>query len=51
MEHIGKVVQILGPVLDIRFQPNEVPTILNAIRVESEEGAFTEFIISLPKKV
>lgn len=34
MEHIGKVVQILGPILDIRFQPGEVPTILNAVRVE-----------------
>ena len=37
MEHIGKVVQILGPILDIRFQPNEVPTILNAVRVEAED--------------
>jgi F-type H+-transporting ATPase subunit beta len=34
MEHIGKVVQILGPILDIRFQPGEVPTILNAVKVE-----------------
>ena len=37
MEHIGKVVQILGPIMDIRFQPGEVPTILNAVRVEAEE--------------
>jgi len=37
MEHIGKVVQILGPIMDIRFQPNEVPEILNAIRVEAED--------------
>ena len=37
MEHIGKVVQILGPVLDIRFQPNEVPKILNAVKVESPD--------------
>jgi F-type H+-transporting ATPase subunit beta len=34
MEHIGKVVQILGPIVDIRFQPHEVPAILNAVRIE-----------------
>ena len=37
MEHIGKVVQILGPIMDIRFQPGEVPAILNAVRVEAED--------------
>ncbi|MDH7570296.1 MAG: F0F1 ATP synthase subunit beta [Armatimonadota bacterium] len=29
----GKVVQVIGPVIDIRFPPGELPKILNAIRV------------------
>ena len=31
---IGKVVQIIGPVLDVRFEANQLPNILDAIRVE-----------------
>ena len=33
-EHIGKVVQVIGPVLDIRFSDGEVPNLLNAIEIE-----------------
>ncbi len=31
---IGKVVQIIGPVLDVRFEANQLPNILDAVRVE-----------------
>lgn len=28
-KHIGKVVQVMGPVLDIRFADGELPELLN----------------------
>ena len=34
-KHIGKVVQVMGPVLDIRFKDGELPALLNAIEVEN----------------
>ena len=35
-ENIGKVVQIIGPVLDIRFENGSLPDLLNAIEIEYE---------------
>ncbi|MBQ9549377.1 MAG: F0F1 ATP synthase subunit beta [Lachnospiraceae bacterium] len=35
-KHIGKVIQITGPVLDIRFQEGELPDLKNAIEIETE---------------
>ena len=32
-KHIGKVVQVIGPVLDVRFQEGELPALLNAIEI------------------
>ena len=34
--HIGEVVQVTGPVLDIRFQPDELPQLLNAIEIDNK---------------
>ena len=34
-KHIGKVVQIMGPVLDIRFRDGELPALLNAVELEN----------------
>ena len=33
---IGKIVQIIGPVIDIKFKPNELPNIYNALEIEYE---------------
>mgnify|MGYP000820956398 CR=1 FL=1 len=33
-KHIGKVVQVTGPALDIRFAEGELPALLNAIEIE-----------------
>ena len=33
---VGQVVQIIGPVLDILFDPDKLPVIYNAIRITSE---------------
>ena len=36
-KHIGKVVQIIGPVLDIRFENGHLPDLLNAIEIKHED--------------
>ena len=36
-QHIGKVVQVIGPVLDIRFQDGELPQLLSAIEIKNGE--------------
>ena len=33
-QHIGTVVQVIGPVLDIRFEEGQLPNLLNAIELE-----------------
>ena len=33
-QHIGTVVQVIGPVLDIRFQDGELPELLNAVTLQ-----------------
>ena len=34
----GKVVQVVGPVVDIKFPPNGLPAIYNAIHIDGEVG-------------
>ncbi|MCF7825008.1 MAG: F0F1 ATP synthase subunit beta [Candidatus Marinimicrobia bacterium] len=34
----GKVVQIMGAVVDVRFEEDQLPEILNALNIEREEG-------------
>ncbi len=36
-KNIGKVVQVIGPVLDIRFEDGHLPELLNAIEIQSGE--------------
>jgi len=36
VKNIGKITQIIGPVLDIEFEPGNLPAIFNAIRIEGE---------------
>lgn len=35
-KHVGEVVQVIGPVLDIRFAHDELPALLNAIEVDNK---------------
>ncbi len=37
-ETIGKIVQIIGPVLDVEFPADKLPQIYNAITLENEDG-------------
>ena len=38
MLETGKIVQVIGPVIDIRFSPENLPTIKNAIRVKLDDN-------------
>ena len=36
MKNIGKIIQIIGPVLDIKFENGHLPDLLNAIEIDYE---------------
>jgi F-type H+-transporting ATPase subunit beta len=38
-QNIGKVVQVIGPVLDVEFEPGQLPEIYNALLLEDRSGA------------
>jgi len=39
MKHnIGKVVQVIGPVLDVEFEPEQLPELYNAVTVKVDSG-------------
>ena len=35
-KNIGKVIQIIGPVIDVKFEGGHLPNLLNAIEIEHE---------------
>ena len=35
-ENIGRIVQVTGPVLDIKFEEGQLPALLNAVEVEAD---------------
>ncbi|MBE6071228.1 MAG: F0F1 ATP synthase subunit beta [Clostridium butyricum] len=37
-EHIGKVVQVIGPVIDIKFDSDSLPNLYNSIHIDLDEG-------------
>ena len=37
-QNIGHIVQIIGPVLDIKFSPESLPQLYNAISIKKQEG-------------
>lgn len=41
MSNIGKIVQVIGPVVDIRFNREKLPAIRNAIKIALNEGDMT----------
>ena len=36
--HVGRVVRVMGPVLDVRFREGELPALLNAIEIRKKGG-------------
>ncbi len=37
--NVGRVVQVIGPVLDVEFEPEHLPELYNALRIEDPTGA------------
>ena len=35
-ENIGRIVQVTGPVLDIKFEEGQLPALLNAVEVVAD---------------
>ncbi|MDR3562519.1 MAG: F0F1 ATP synthase subunit beta [Negativicutes bacterium] len=35
---IGRVIQVIGPVVDIEFPPDQLPSIFNAVKIEEQIG-------------
>ena len=38
MANIGKVVQVIGPVLDVEFEPEQLPELYNAVTLKVDSG-------------
>ena len=45
-KNVGRVVQIIGPVLDIAFPQNQVPNIYNALTIISKNAAGLEVSVT-----
>ena len=43
---MGKVVQIIGPVVDVEFEGGQLPPIYNALRITGGEGAYALDVIA-----
>ena len=39
MSNIGKILQVIGPVIDIRYEAGQLPSIENAILIEMNDGS------------
>jgi len=37
-QNVGRVVQVIGPVLDVEFEPEHLPELYNAIQIEDNSG-------------
>lgn len=48
MSNIGRVIQVIGPVVDVEFPPEQLPPIYNAIKIEGQVG---EIKVSLTAEV
>ncbi|MBE6622215.1 MAG: F0F1 ATP synthase subunit beta [Ruminococcaceae bacterium] len=36
IQHVGKITQVMGPVVDVRFNENELPKLLNALEIDNQ---------------
>ena len=47
-KNIGKIVQILGPVVDVRFEKSKIPAILNALELKYEGN---KYVFEVARKI
>lgn len=45
MNHHGRIVQVIGPIVDIKFDPDEIPEIRNAIEIILDENGTSRKIV------
>ena len=45
--NVGKVVQVIGPTVDVLFDPDKLPPILNAIRIDDEKAGITKELLDI----
>ena len=38
MNNTGKVIQVIGPVVDVEFLPEQLPAIYNAVTIEGDNA-------------
>jgi F-type H+-transporting ATPase subunit beta len=52
-DNIGKVVQVIGPVVDVEFDPEKLPDIYNAIRIEGsgDDGAGVKIVCEVQQHI
>jgi F-type H+-transporting ATPase subunit beta len=50
-ENIGKVVQVIGPVIDVEFDPEKLPEIYTAIRVRGGEGSSINVVCEIQQHI
>ena len=44
--NIGKVVQVIGPVLDVEFEADKLPEIYNALRITAKSDSGTDIDVT-----
>src|SRR2546427_6289146 len=51
--NIGKVVQVIGPVLDVEFEPEHLPELYNALRIreKSDSGADIDVVVEVQQHI
>ncbi len=51
--NIGKVVQVIGPVLDVEFEPDKLPELYNALRIKgkAESGADIDVTVEVQQHI
>ena len=50
-ERVGKVVQVIGPVVDIKFDTDALPNIYNEIRIDMGENQQTNVAKKIVKSI
>src|SRR3954470_13588844 len=51
--NIGRVVQVIGPVLDVEFEPDKLPELYNALRIKgkAESGADIDVTVEVQQHI
>ncbi len=52
-QHVGKIIQVIGPVIDVEFEPDHLPEIYNALRVDgvTEAGTPIHLVVEVQQHI